>query len=185
MSGTRQPEDVSAAVPLSDAQRRKIWVTARRELGWDALRLHEWLHATVGTRHVHELSRESARKVIDRLELLLGRKPNRGYRERGLGVDEAGEMVQYATPAELAKLRALGRRIDKGDDYLCRVAIGVLNRHVGKLADLHSSEIHLLVNVVGKSVALAEQRRRQESLFEDKDEGGRMKAEPEDQDEWF
>lgn len=159
--------DISDRIPLTDAQRKKIWALARAELRWDASRLHEYLDAIVGKKHVRSLTRVEGRKVIDRLERLAGRQPNQGYRDRGVAVDETGELQELATPAEAAKIRALAERVGEDEDWACRIATGVFERSIASLSDLHAPEIHLLLNIVADMVATIEQRRRQGTLFKE------------------
>lgn len=157
-------QDLSSELRLTEPQRKKIWALSR-ELGWDQFRVHYFIDLKLGKQHVSGLTRAEARKTIDLMEGFVGRVPNRGYRERGLGVSEDGALQRYATPAELAKLRALGSRIGQGDDWLLRVAKGVFKKQVSGLANLRMHEAHLLINVVTEMVETKEQRLKQEEIF--------------------
>lgn len=128
-------------------QMKKIWATAR-ELGWNYDELHRWVHSAGGPASLKALTRRDAMRLIDRMDGLLARGQARAYREAGMGVDETGKMVEYATAAQLAKLRATAYRLNWGDAWLENVASRTTGRRISKLANLRFREAQKLIPVV-------------------------------------
>lgn len=149
---------------LSAAQLKKVWTVAR-ELRWDSEYLHWWVETNFGEKSLRALSRDVARVMIDRMESLVGRVPSKGYRERGFGVRENGELQEYVTPAEIAKLRALRDRAGKTDAWVRGIAARACGRHISGLAEIHRGERLVVMNLVEAIVKEQEQRRRQKEIF--------------------
>lgn len=172
---TMNEEPRTKNVGLTSAQLKKIWAVAR-ELNWDSARLHRYVGICFAVESLKLLTRENAKRLIDDLERYVrkgargeGRGTRggdgRGYREYGAGVDQDGKMVSYATPAQVACLRAEAGRMNWGDIWILQVATRKLGRPVWDLGALHGDEAARMINVIRGYVdgRLATKARRHET----------------------
>jgi hypothetical protein len=150
-------------------QLKKIWAVSH-ELSWDSERLHRYVGICFGKESLSTkgkvesgngqggtLTREEARRLIDDLERYVrkgakgagrGAREGQGYREYGAGVSEDGKLVKYATPAQVACLRAEAGRMNWGDGWILSVATRTLKRPVWDLGAIHGDEAGKLINAV-------------------------------------
>jgi len=155
--------------PLTPAQLKKIWAVSH-ELNWDSERLHRYVAICFGVESLslkgkvgrgngkgRTLSREEARRLIDDLERYARKaKTNRsnktnkgqGYREYGAGVDQDGALVKYATPAQIACMRAEAGRLNWGDAWILQVATRTCRRPIWELERIRAEEAARLINAV-------------------------------------
>jgi len=173
--GMRNPTDRKDRTYLTGAQLKKVWAVSH-ELGWDSERLHRHVDLVYGKRSLRDLSVSDAKVLIDEMERWVRRqaRTNRdehgraqtgeNYRRPGMGVDESGSLTYYATPAQVATMRAIAGRIGWGQDWIRRVATRVLNRPVTDLARLRPAEAAKMINVVEGLVRSRELKQKQLSL---------------------
>lgn len=141
------PVDVTR---LSPAQLRAIWAIGRR-MGWDDERVHreaaEYLYRTERTGtdrtdgtngggklpavRISRITRHQAKDLIDWFRILAGQPASEGYHTPRMAVTARGELKEYGTPAEQAKLRALAAEMGKDQGWLDRFAVAWL-RNVEK-----------------------------------------------------
>jgi len=170
---TMNEEPRTKNVGLTSAQLKKIWAVAR-ELNWDSARLHRYVGICFAVESLKLLTRENAKRLIDDLECYVRNEATkarkhetagRGYREYGAGVDQSGALVKYATPAQVACLRAEAGRMNWGDIWILQVATRKLGRPVWDLGALHGDEAARMINVIRGYVdgRLATKARRHET----------------------
>jgi len=96
--------------PMSDAQRKAIWATARDQ-GLDSDALHDLVETETGQAHISTLSHNQASLILDRLT---GQEGHPGYRSgtqaMGYGRTKYNNLATrkgMATPAQLRKIEAM------------------------------------------------------------------------------
>ena len=149
---------------LTRAQLRKIWATSH-ELGRDDAWVHALTYQVTGKESLRELSVPQAKRVIDALERLAGRKGDAPYHEQwGASVDEGGTLLITITPAQAAKLRAMAGRIGWDDRQVCTVVTRQLGRTVSSLRAIRAEEARRVMGLLEAIVLRREKERKQESL---------------------
>lgn len=107
---------------LTAAQRKKIWAVAG-EIGLIETTLRDVVEAVSGQRHISQVSRDEARRLIDLLERMIGRIPNKGYsakadRDAHKRVGPGGKIIYLSTPAQRDKIGHLASQLDWGSQRL-------------------------------------------------------------------
>jgi len=104
-------------------QIKKIWAVAK-EIGLLEEELRDIVEKHSNQRHISRLSREQARAVIDELERLAGREPNKFYRG-----ERARPGIYYlVSEAQIAMMKALAEKLNKDEDWL----LWFIKRRTGK-----------------------------------------------------
>jgi len=89
---------------ISQAQMRKIYATARKNLNWSNEMLHLFLQSQTGKEHIRNLDKHEAMRFINELVKIAGEQSSYRASEQDRILKEEG-MLLGCTPAQCDKIR--------------------------------------------------------------------------------
>lgn len=131
---------------MTTPQLRLVFGVARR-LGYDSEVLHSLVRDWYGKDHLHDLRREQAKNLIDRLKALAGQTANDGYSTPTMSVTAEGEVNESCSPAQAYMLRYLCRQLGVNLARLWAIIENRFGLHQGDntLDDLTHHDAHVLI----------------------------------------
>jgi hypothetical protein len=121
---------------MNAKQLKLIWGLAKK-IKFDSDVLHGLIWGLFVKQSLKDLTLSDTQKLIEKLNMLAGNRSDSGYHEHQMKVDDNGNIIKYASLAEIYYIRFLARKLNfKTDKSLFEFIKNRFDIKVDKLEDL-------------------------------------------------
>jgi hypothetical protein len=121
---------------MNNKQLKLIWGLAKK-IKFDSDVLHGLIWDLFVKRSLKELTLPETQKLIEKLNQLAGNVTDSGYHSHLIKVNDDGNLIKYASPAEIYYIRFLARKLNfNTDKSLFDFIKNRFDVKIGKLEDL-------------------------------------------------